>query len=602
MQLPLATRSADGRSTSTASLAEVFRPRSLDCGRPLTVKEEPPEEEEDDDEGMVIDLTPSSCLLASYASLHRDKGPDKQRFPYHEQGPQRNAYSPASKTFWPKDHQGGENFQQGGNRSDEDTWRSVQSGERSHQGSDKFQQGGERTHQGSEGFCQGVDKGFIRAKGNIPNYLHAIDDGGGGGNSGSVYSDSETSSQDSERVAGGKKETCSFSIPHRSLPVSSSQPRAKREFVPDHKKDTQYWSKRSKNNLSARRSRFKRKTLEKVMEMRMMELNEENIKLRYELNALKKMFGDKVTTDVTSSSPARSPTSSSGIGTSKSSSSSSGSADHSTSSSPAFRMDEDKPKKVVGFQLKVKLATVEKERASESKLSAGFQFEEKLASRDKRRAGDEPLNPDGSDSGLCPPLNAHAYKNSSPAAHGHFLPSHSAHTASSSPTASDASSHLALGRNSPPPAHSSSAVAYASFMSALSGLANPSPLFARHNPPNDFLASAAHNLVAFTHRLAYSHGTATSEASSGSDDLGPLSFTSERKRYCPPRAESSSGSPGSPSEDDGSSSSWSKRSWRGSQEEEDLHKIPLKCRMKRELHAALHAAGHSPDKDAAPRW
>jgi hypothetical protein len=69
-----------------------------------------------------------------------------------------------------------------------------------------------------------------------------------------------------------------------------TQPRAKREFVPEHKKDHQYWNKRHKNNESARQSRLKRKKAERDMEVKMVELQEENIRLKWELKALKKRF------------------------------------------------------------------------------------------------------------------------------------------------------------------------------------------------------------------------------------------------------------------------------------------------------------------------
>ena len=65
--------------------------------------------------------------------------------------------------------------------------------------------------------------------------------------------------------------------------------------MPDYKKDEQYWKKRHKNNESARQSRLKRKAAERDMESRMMQLEQENIKLKWELNALKKRFNiDKV--------------------------------------------------------------------------------------------------------------------------------------------------------------------------------------------------------------------------------------------------------------------------------------------------------------------
>ncbi|KAK6989801.1 hypothetical protein BgiMline_013053 [Biomphalaria glabrata] len=85
------------------------------------------------------------------------------------------------------------------------------------------------------------------------------------------------------------------------LLASSLHQRAKREFVPDEKKDEGYWSKRLKNNDSARRSRVKRKALEKLMESRLLELQKENIELKHEMAALKKRFGLEDTSDDKSS-------------------------------------------------------------------------------------------------------------------------------------------------------------------------------------------------------------------------------------------------------------------------------------------------------------
>nr|KAG5711761.1 hypothetical protein BaRGS_023525 [Batillaria attramentaria] len=142
--------------------------------------------------------------------------------------------------------------------------------------------------------------------------------------------------------------TFRFSIPKTSLGAigSATQSRAKREFVPEGKKDASYWNKRIKNNDSARRSRIKRKTMEKLMEHRMVELQQENMELRYELNALKRMFGEQLGADYHSKFPndTRPPSSTStplpGSGMTKPSSSSS-SSNHSTSSSPLGGSDED---------------------------------------------------------------------------------------------------------------------------------------------------------------------------------------------------------------------------------------------------------------------
>ncbi|XP_070194068.1 uncharacterized protein [Littorina saxatilis] len=150
--------------------------------------------------------------------------------------------------------------------------------------------------------------------------------------------------------------TFHYAIPKDRLnDLGASQSRAKREFVPEFKKDQQYWSKRHKNTISARRSRVKRKTIEKLMEHRMLELQSENMELRRELGKLQTIFGLPVTkTPAPSSSPAGSPgssSSSSGIGNSSTGAPSL----HSNSSSPAQCVEEEKWKKA-DYQLKVKLA------------------------------------------------------------------------------------------------------------------------------------------------------------------------------------------------------------------------------------------------------
>lgn len=70
--------------------------------------------------------------------------------------------------------------------------------------------------------------------------------------------------------------------------------RTQREFVPDQRKDNSYWAKRLKNNASARRSRLKKKAMEKHMETKLQELQRENIELKYELAALKRHFAGQL--------------------------------------------------------------------------------------------------------------------------------------------------------------------------------------------------------------------------------------------------------------------------------------------------------------------
>ncbi|XP_040041090.1 uncharacterized protein LOC120824367 [Gasterosteus aculeatus] len=67
--------------------------------------------------------------------------------------------------------------------------------------------------------------------------------------------------------------------------------RRKREFIPEEKKDAQYWEKRHKNNEAAKRSREKRRLNDHVLESHLMALKEENSRLAAELMAIKLHFG-----------------------------------------------------------------------------------------------------------------------------------------------------------------------------------------------------------------------------------------------------------------------------------------------------------------------
>lgn len=70
-----------------------------------------------------------------------------------------------------------------------------------------------------------------------------------------------------------------------------SSHRKQREFIPENRKDEQYWEKRRKNNEAARRSREKRRLHDMVLENRIMALEQDNNRLRTELVSLKKRFG-----------------------------------------------------------------------------------------------------------------------------------------------------------------------------------------------------------------------------------------------------------------------------------------------------------------------
>ena len=67
--------------------------------------------------------------------------------------------------------------------------------------------------------------------------------------------------------------------------------RKEREFIPDNKKDNCYWVKRHKNNQAAKRSREKRRMNDAAMGQRILELTNENTKIKQELDALKRRFG-----------------------------------------------------------------------------------------------------------------------------------------------------------------------------------------------------------------------------------------------------------------------------------------------------------------------
>lgn len=76
-----------------------------------------------------------------------------------------------------------------------------------------------------------------------------------------------------------------------SLPSGNRSSRRLREFIPEHKKDNDYWMKRQKNNEAAKRSREKRRLNDVIMGQRIMELTNENKRLRMELDAIRRAFG-----------------------------------------------------------------------------------------------------------------------------------------------------------------------------------------------------------------------------------------------------------------------------------------------------------------------
>ncbi|ELU10991.1 hypothetical protein CAPTEDRAFT_120565, partial [Capitella teleta] len=75
------------------------------------------------------------------------------------------------------------------------------------------------------------------------------------------------------------------------MSASGRQTRKQRQFIPEFKKDDQYWNKRKKNNEAAKRSREKRRINDIQMGQRIMELTQEKDELQREVDALKRKFG-----------------------------------------------------------------------------------------------------------------------------------------------------------------------------------------------------------------------------------------------------------------------------------------------------------------------
>ena len=84
-------------------------------------------------------------------------------------------------------------------------------------------------------------------------------------------------------------------VPPMPAPVPPP-PRRVREFIPESKKDDEYWTKRQKNNEAAKRSREKRRANDSVMLRRIHELVAENKRLKVELDVLRRQLGMLPTT------------------------------------------------------------------------------------------------------------------------------------------------------------------------------------------------------------------------------------------------------------------------------------------------------------------
>ncbi|XP_076020443.1 nuclear factor interleukin-3-regulated protein [Genypterus blacodes] len=102
---------------------------------------------------------------------------------------------------------------------------------------------------------------------------------------------SECSADDAQVLAvalqGSNRELIGCGMPYKAKTAN----RRKREFIPDEKKDNQYWERRRKNNEAAKRSREKRRINDVVLENKLMALGEENTSLKTELLSLKLKFG-----------------------------------------------------------------------------------------------------------------------------------------------------------------------------------------------------------------------------------------------------------------------------------------------------------------------
>lgn len=73
--------------------------------------------------------------------------------------------------------------------------------------------------------------------------------------------------------------------------LNNKSRRKKRAFISDDKKDPIYWSQRSKNNLSAKRSRVKRRMNDLVLETKLTQLSNENEILKAKIDMLSRKFG-----------------------------------------------------------------------------------------------------------------------------------------------------------------------------------------------------------------------------------------------------------------------------------------------------------------------
>nr|CAB3264306.1 nuclear factor interleukin-3-regulated protein-like [Phallusia mammillata] len=80
-------------------------------------------------------------------------------------------------------------------------------------------------------------------------------------------------------------------------PKGSCPSRKSRHFVPNERKDEYYWQKRRKNNEAARKSREKRRTIDSVLEEKVLILSQENKLLKEELHSIKLKYGEISSSD-----------------------------------------------------------------------------------------------------------------------------------------------------------------------------------------------------------------------------------------------------------------------------------------------------------------
>jgi hypothetical protein len=81
------------------------------------------------------------------------------------------------------------------------------------------------------------------------------------------------------------------SLQQEYILLNKKSSRIQCDFISDDKNDPFYWSQRSKNNLSAKRSRVKRRMNDLVLETKLTQLNNENQILRAKIDMLARKFG-----------------------------------------------------------------------------------------------------------------------------------------------------------------------------------------------------------------------------------------------------------------------------------------------------------------------